>query len=222
MSLPSQVGRYCCARGAAIRPVAVLLVVSIAVGALIGCALPSSEGGGALSDLRVTGGHPPYPPFDPGIRHYAVRCADGTELRVTAQATNGDARLTLRRADPADERASIGSLDVLVGVNGDRDIAIDVDDRSGVTTYHVHCIPPEFPDITIEQRTDAVTDGLLLMTPHVGEPMRFAAGLDPFVHSYLAIIDNHGVPRWVRPAAGLGVRNFRRHADGRYSHSEWE
>ena len=189
----------------------------------MGCSSPSSEGGGGvLRDLRVTGGHTPYPPFDPGIRHYAVRCAAGTELRVTAQARSGDARLTLRRADPADERASIGSLDVLVGVNGDRDIAIEVSDRSVVTTYYVHCIPPDFPHITIEQRTEAVTDGLLLMTPHVLEPTRFFVGLDPFIHSYLAIVDNHGVPRWVRPAAGLGVRNLRRYADGRYSHSEWD
>ena len=41
----------------------------------------------------------------------------------------------------------------------------------GTATYYVHCIPPEFPNITVETHTDAVSDGLLLMTPSV-RPIR--------------------------------------------------
>ena len=56
---------------------------------------------------------------------------------------------------------------------------------------------------------DAVSDGLLLMTPGV-------RGTDI---SFLAIVDNNGVPRWVMRPNGR-ARNFRRYPDGRYSFSE--
>ena len=37
--------------------------------------------------------------------------------------------------------------------------------------------------------------------------------------SFLAIVDNNGVPRWVRKP-NVRARNFRRYPDGRYSYSE--
>ena len=194
-----------------------------AVGAA--CALLILAGGGTasfarpadtprLSALRVTGGEAFYPDFDPGVRHYAVRCADGTTLRVNAQAERSDASLRLLRAGgTADGGTTTGAAAASVTVNEDHDVAIEVSDPRGVAGYHVHCIPPDFPDITIEARTDAVTDGLLLMTPSVRRAGR----------SFLAIVDNNGVPRWVmRP--NVRARNFRRHAghtgEVRYSFSE--
>ena len=95
-----------------------------------------------------------------------------------------------------------------VTVNSDHDVAVEVSDRRGSATYYLHCTPPEFPDITIETRTAAVSEGLLLMTPGVRGPDQ----------SFLAIVDNNGVPRWVmRP--NVQARNFRRYRDGRYSFS---
>ena len=77
----------------------------------------------------------------------------------------------------------------------------------------MHCIPPDFPDIIIETRTKAVSEGLLLMTPGVRRS-------NPPI-SFVAIVDNNGVPRSVmRPNPNANARNFRRYPDGRYSFAE--
>ena len=160
-----------------------------------------------LSALRVTGGEGFYPAFEPGVLHYAVRCEDATVLQVNAQAEESDATLLLLH----DRSTAAGSVQASVTANENHDIAIRVSDRRGTATYVVHCIPPDFPDIIIETRTGAVSEGLLLVTPGVRRS-------DPPV-SFLAIVDNNGVPRWVmRP--NLSARNFRRYPDGRYSFSE--
>ena len=72
-------------------------------------------------------------------------------------------------------------------VNSDHDVAIEVRSGPRAAIYVVHCIPPEFPDVSIETRTSAVSEGLLLMTPSVRRSDK----------SFLAIVDNNGVPRWV-------------------------
>lgn len=146
-----------------------------------------------------------YPAFHAGVHHYAVRCEDPTTIRVIARSQGGRARLTLLHSG----RESIGSVDEEIVVNVHHDIAIQVAEDDAVQTYYVHCIPPDFPDITIERRTDEVTDGLLLITPSVRRTD----------NSFLAIVDNNGVPRWVRKPDVRG-HNFRRYSDGRYSYSE--
>ena len=56
-----------------------------------------------------------------------------------------------------------------------------------------------------------MSDGLLVMTPGVRR------SVPPI--SFLAIVDNNGVPRWVmRP--NVNARNFRRYPDGRFSYAE--
>ncbi len=193
-----------------------LAALCIALAALlaISCTVPGADradrtdaapGHGRLSALRVTGGEGLFPAFDPGVHHYAVRCEDGTTLQIAAQAVDSDARLTLLH----NGRTTTGAVEETVTVNSDHDIAIEVRDGRGTSTYYVHCIPLEFPDITIEKRTAAVTDGLLLMTP----------GVRRSEISWLAIVDNNGVPRWVRKP-NVSARNFRHYADGRYSYSE--
>ena len=185
---------------------------------LASCNMPGAEPDDiSLSALQVTGGGMLFPSFSPGVRHYGVRCADGTTLQVTAQARDAEHSLKLLHSD----LTGTGSVADSVTVNSDHDIAIEVSDGKGTSTYYVHCIPPEFPDIRIEKRTDAVTDGLLLMAPHVLDPTRIRAGRSPSLISFLAIVDNSGVPRWVRKSE-FGARDFRRHADGRYSHAEWD
>ena len=63
--------------------------VCVALALLGGCQGPGGAGPVTyvpLSALQVTGGDGLHPAFDPGVLHYAVRCADGTTLRVSAQA----------------------------------------------------------------------------------------------------------------------------------------
>ena len=160
-----------------------------------------------LSALQVTGGEALYPDFDPGVHHYAMRCANGTTLRVSAQTEQSDAALRLLHSG----RTATGAVAASVMVNDDHDVAIEVSHPRGGARYYVHCIPPDFSDITIKARTGSVTDGLLLMTPSVRRADK----------SFLAIVDNNRVPRWaMRP--NVRARNFRRHFGRHYSFSKRE
>ena len=184
----------------------VLAALGIALASLlaIGCAKAIAIRG-PLKSLEVAGAAGWYPPFDPGVRHYAVRCADGTTLHVNAQARDGDARLTMLHSG----RTATSAIVETVTVDSGHDLAIEVGDARGTATYYLHCIPPDFPDIAIETRTETVTGGLLLMTP----------GVRRTDISFLAIVDNNGVPhRVMRP--NVRARNFRRYPDGRFSFSE--
>ena len=161
--------------------------------------------GAGLTSLHVAAGAGLYPDFDPAVLHYAVRCADHSVLRVAVQAQRDDVAVRMLH----DGRTATGSMRAAVAVNSDHDIAIEIGGAHGPATYVLHCIPPDFPDIALKVRTAAVSDGMLLMTP--GAPGSGA--------SFLAIVDNNGVPRWVmRP--NVSARNFRRFPDGRYSFAE--
>ena len=158
-----------------------------------------------LQSLTVTGGNgSPYPAFAAGVLHYAVRCGASTTLRVQAQSRRAGAGVTLLRADSTANQSATGSLDASVTVNGDHDVAIRLSDGGATKTYVVHCIPDDFPDVTILKKTASVTEGLLLM----------AAANDRGIVDYWTILDNNGVPRFHRKDTG---RDFRRHPDGRYS-----
>ena len=189
-----------------------LLAVCAAVAVLLtaSCRVPGARPDASrprLSALEVTGGGALFPSFSADVRHYSVRCADGTRLRVAARAEDAAHRLTLLH----NERTATGTVEDSVTVNDDHDVVVEVGDGSAAVRYTVHCIPTGFPDIVIEKRAAGVSDGLLLMTPGVRRS-------DP-PKSFLAIIDNNGVARWVR-TPDERARNFRRHPDGRYSFSE--
>ena len=189
-----------------------MLAVCAAVAVLLtaSCRVPGARPDASrprLSALEVTGGGALFPSFSADVRHYSVRCADGTRLRVAARAEDAAHRLTLLH----NERTATGTVEDSVTVNDDHDVVVEVGDGSAAVRYTVHCIPTGFPDIVIEKRAAGVSEGLLLMTPGVRRS-------DP-PKSFLAIIDNNGVARWVRTPDERG-RNFRRHPDGRYSFSE--
>ena len=162
-----------------------------------------------LAALQVSGGGAMYPTFDPDVRHYALTCEDSTTLQVTAQARRNGATLTLLRAGPADNQVSTRSLDTHITVNDDHDVAIELTDDGSITTYVVHCLPPDFPDIRILKKTDSVPDGLLFVTPRYGTYGNHV--------TFTAILDYNGVPRFHRKTQALFASNFRRHADNLYS-----
>ena len=158
-----------------------------------------------LSSLQVTGGGTMYPDFAAGVHHYALTCEDDTTLQVAAQARRSGARLTLLRNNEDDNQVSTGSLDAAVVVNGDHDVAVELSDFDGTVTYVVHCLPSDFPDITILKKTDGAMDGLLFVTPSVYNS-RYSTS-----RRYLAVIDYNGVPRFHR---SKGSNNFQRYANG--------
>ena len=168
-------------------------------------------GGLELSALAVTGGTGSmYPVFNPRVHHYAIRCQDATTLRVTASAGDALHQLTLNNIPvPGME------LDKNAVVDSDHDIAIELSDGNDSVTYVVHCIPPNFPNIKITKKQAGVSDGLMFFTP--------ARNPFPRTPAFLAIMDNNGVPRFVRPSPDEIPLNFRRHVtdleiDGRQVH----
>ena len=165
----------------------------------------------ALISLQVTGGGTMWPTFDAGILHYAVTCGSSTSLNIAAQAWHSDTVLTLLRADSSANVVAAGALDSVLAVNGDNDIAIELGGAGETVTYIVHCVPEEFPEIGILASKPGVSDGLLLVTPRWLD--------DTHKGAFLAIIDNHGVPRYHRSMRG--ARNFRRHDDGRYTYQRF-
>ena len=166
-----------------------------------------------LSALAVTGGTGiMYPVFNPRVHHYALRCPDATTLRVTATARDASHQLKLNNIPvPGME------LDKNVVVDRDHDVAIELSDGGESVLYVVHCIPSNFPKIKITKKQAGVSDGLIFWTPQRQD--------FPRIPAFMAIMDNNGVPRWVRDSftASATPMNFRRHAtnpvvDGRRAH----
>ena len=168
-------------------------------------------GGLELSALAVTGGvGSMYPVFNPRVHHYAIRCPDATTLHVTATARDASHQLTLNNIPVAGME-----LDKNVVVDSDHDVAIELSDGDESVLYVVHCIPTDFPNIKITKKQAGVSDGLMFLTP--------ARNVFPRNPAFMAIMDNNGVPRFVRHSPGVNPLNFRRHAtdlkiDGRPVH----
>ena len=159
-----------------------------------------------LRSLHVAGGGSFYPAFDPETHHYALVCPGPINVRVAARGNSGTTRLTLLRRDAEDNQTAIESLTTeLTEVGDDYDIVITVSaaGTSATSTYVVHCVPPEFPAVTVLSKTEGVTGGLLFLTPRYSR----------LPTTWMAIIDNNGVPRFQRPHASHGYINFRPHPD---------
>ena len=170
-----------------------------------------------LSSLTVAGAGTLYPAFAPGTRHYALTCDRSPTLSVAAATGRAGARITLLRADSADNVASdSGSLSgASVPVGGDHDLAIEVSDANGSTTYVVHCLPASFPTISTT-KTGQVKDGLLLLTVTYG-------GFSDRT-TFMTVLDNNGVPRFHRQLTTesttdnqFWAMNFAYHGGGRFS-----
>lgn len=165
-----------------------------------------------LSSLVVSGSDDRmYPAFADDILHYALYCNESPTLSVEAKAEHDGAQLTLLRADSDDNTVSAaGTLSASVPVNEDHDLAIEVSAGGETATYVVHCLPAAFPAVNIT-KTDQVKDGLLLITPTYG-------GYHDRI-TYLAVLDNNGVPRYHRllTEANFWAMNFQYHGSGRFS-----
>ena len=162
-----------------------------------------------LDSLQVAGGGTMYPAFDPAIHHYALTCGDSTTLQVTAGAVRAATSLTLLRADSAQNQVASGAMSVTgLVVDEDHDIAIELSETGAATvTYVVHCIPADYPDVTIVTNSGAAAEEMLLVTP------TYTRESDSEKITYLAVVDYNGVPRFhrsVRP----NNKNLRAFQDG--------
>lgn len=161
--------------------------------------VPPTPSAPTLRSLQVDGAiDTMYPEFAPGVKHYAVRCGNPSTLDVTAETARGGVRMTLLRADPTQNHVSLSrSLHaVAIDAHENHDVAIELSDSHGTSTYVVHCIPADFPQVGIPTRTGSASGGLLFATPG-GE--------------FMTILDYNGVPRFYRAS---DVVLFQPHADG--------
>ena len=165
-----------------------------------------------LSSLVVSGGGGAmYPEFAGDVLHYALYCNESPTLSVAAETEYDGAQLTLLRTDSDNNAVSAtGALSASVTVDEDHDLAIEVSAGGKTATYVVHCLPAAFPAVNVT-RTDQVKDGLLLMTPTYG-------GYHDRI-TYLAVLDNNGVPRFHRllTDANFWAMNLQYHGGGRFS-----
>ena len=114
--------------------------------------------------------------------HYAVRCEEQETLSVTAT-TVGSATTVALNGRPLSKIS-----EETVDLSSDNDVAIEVRDDDERATYVIHCVPSDFPEVTVIRKERGVSDGLLLVAPRYMD----------FQLSYIAILDNNGVPRFHR------------------------
>ena len=160
-----------------------------------------------LASLSVSGGAGDlYPTFTPDIHHYAVRCEDDETLTITASPLDSAATLTLN-GTPMSE-----ITENTVELSSDHDVAIRLGKRDESVTYVIHCVPSDFPAVEVVLKEPTVSDGLLLVTPRYNNNNKET--------SYLAILDNNGVPRYHRKT-DRRASDFKWHARHRtYSYFE--
>ncbi len=143
-----------------------------------------------------------YPVFSPDTLHYAVRCEHQETLTVTATKLSSAATLALN-GRPVPEIS-----EEMVDVTSDSDLVIEVRNDDQIATYVVHCVPSDFPEVTILRKEPGVSEGLLLVAPRYTNSQ------------YIAILDNNGVPRFHR-RIGQRASDFKWHSRHRvYSYVE--
>ena len=160
-----------------------------------------------------------YPAFDPEVLHYAVGC--DSEVTLSLSAASSDARVSV---DAVQQPASNAEVTVSGLHDGDNDtdrnhsgpdasdIEIVLSAAGGSsTTYVVHCIHDDYPEITPIQNPSSggIIEDLILL--------HLQPTLQPGV--YPSIVDTNGVPRFHRHTPGNGpfFRVFQ--IDGRYRYA---
>ena len=182
----------------------------------VACSAGAADGPPALERLAVPAGEAAgwrlYPAFDPDVRHYALRCGyrDGLMLRLTA-------------ADPA-TRVTVNGQPVvgdggeafLSGLAGDADIVIGLRRGGAGSSYVLHCLAEDFPEIAATSRP-GVSDGLILVSVWLQDKDE-DEDEERSYFSWIAMIDNHGVPRFRRRIDRL-VNTFKPQPNADYPYS---
>ncbi len=146
-----------------------------------------------------------YPEFDEQTGHYAVRCQPSGSLTVTATALVSTDLISVNGTTQR------GTADVsLTALAPDADIVVAVSRGSLVEQYTLHCLAEDFPEIEILRAEPEASQDLMLVAP------KFRVNGER--KSYLAIVDNNGVPRFRRKIEAT-VNDFKRHPNGLYSYA---
>ena len=163
-----------------------------------------------LASLTVAGPEGPkelVPRFDPAIRHYAVRCAERETLTVAATAERGNGNETANEPESVFDLflngAPLPAGSGEVSLAHDQDLSVEIRRGAESATYAVHCVPLDFPEVSVVTLDSGLAEGLLLLDPWYESD-------DGDYVGYLAALDDHGVPRFLRRVEERAW-NFRRH-----------
>ena len=156
----------------------------------VACSAGAADDPPALERLAVPAGEAEgwrlYPAFDPAVRHYALRCGYRESLTLQLAAADPNTRVTVDGLPVAGD----GGKALLSGLAGDADIVIGLRRGGAASSYVLHCLADDFPEITATSRP-GVSDGLVLVSVWLQDE-------DRSYFSWIAMIDNQGVPRFRR------------------------
>ena len=138
----------------------------------------------APSSLTITANPALFPAFSPSISDYVVRCPSNgpTQVLVT---TGGDVKVSV---DGAPDRK--GRFSAAVSISPGQEFLIRVKDTKGFGgTYHVRCLPSDFPQWTVNRPGNPQAQYYMMA------PTFQLGGFTTFGH-YVVLFDNQGVPVW--------------------------
>ena len=147
------------------------LVLPLVV-ALLAAAAPAS------AKVKVSTNPALQPSFRSGASDYASRCVSGTAVRVSVHASGGD------RVSVAHRESRGGDFVESVKRRPGAAFSFKVTRDGHGKTYHVRCLPGDFPGWTIERH------GTPQAQWYVTAPIR------PEQTGYVAIFDSNGAPVW--------------------------
>ncbi|GIK78242.1 MAG: hypothetical protein BroJett022_19320 [Actinomycetes bacterium] len=130
--------------------------------------------GAGPAELEITAAPDLYPDFDPQVPDYVTRCNNGP-VDVTVEAPVD----TAVAVDGGPARNGTFTTTVPLASGQEFELATDTD--VGTSTYHVRCLPNDFPDWTFTEYGPA-QQKWYLVTPR----------------QYAVMFDGNGVPVWWR------------------------
>jgi hypothetical protein len=158
-----------------------LCVAVLAVVAVFAAAAHSAL---AAPSVSITANPALFPAFSPGITDYVVRCTPGTPVQVQV-ATGGDAQV---RVDKSPFRK--GRFSSAVSLNTGQEFTLATRGGGGFGgTYHVRCLPTDFPQWNVTQRVNPQAQYYIMA------PTFRTGGFSPDGH-YAVVMNNFGVPVW--------------------------
>ncbi len=145
------------------------------------------------SDLGV-GWRQMKPAFDPRTLHYAVGCKDVDTMSLTFSAQDGGSRLAVESAQVTNSGAGMATTAEETVYYGATVRVMVAGADGGTTTYVVHCIPAGMDKVTtVKRATSGVTEDLIMFARREQQ------------HVYMLMIDNNGVPRYIRTVSSKGA-----------------
>jgi len=137
----------------------------------------------ASGGLQITSQPPLYPGFNTNINYYVTRCGNNPiQLTVTVPAG------TFVSVD-AQPTQSGTTFSTEVAVTDGQEFLIDWATNNVTQSYHVRCLPTDFPDWTSTQSAGQAQTAYFVVTPD----NHLDTTLPP---PYVAVFDTNGVPRW--------------------------